>query len=175
MSQIGINCNRPDWHEFAIKVLLNSTSRRVSSDTRIEDACICHGSAGLALIYYYAWLNTGHDKFFETARYWLRITMDYAGENFEFLFKGLDGFESKNNLLEGSAGVGLVLPSMLEGHLPGWEKALSNRVGGQRDDHAWPSASGQRSTARSPPARRRIRLPVAITYLEGLADQRQKE
>ena len=124
MWQVGENCSRNDWKELAVEILLYGTKRKEAGNTKIEDACLCHGSSGLSLIYYHAWLKTGRKEFYNSARYWGLRTLNYADKHGEYTFRGLNGFETRYNLLEGIAGVGLYLMVMLEGYLPGWEKAL---------------------------------------------------
>ncbi len=126
--QIGENCVRPTWQANAIKILKSASSRLSQVDTGITDACICHGSSGLALIYYSVARKTGYEPFLETARHWTLRTLDF-GNNQQgsagYLFKGnFNKYLPNYNFLEGITGVGLTLIAMLEGELPGWEKGL---------------------------------------------------
>jgi len=128
LMQIGENCSKHDWTLQGISLLKKACSRRVKKETMVSDACLCHGSSGLGLIYYYAALTTGHGPFFETAYYWTKKSLDF-GQNMAipggYLFK-VDGDEFKPgyNMLEGIAGVGLFLMAIMEGKLPGWEQGL---------------------------------------------------
>ena len=122
--QTGTNCSRADWQNMAIEILKHAAKRKEFNSTGIEDACICHGSAGLAIVFFKAWSDTGRIEFYNASCYWLQRTLDFGGKDGEYLFKGIHGFEVRYGVLEGIAGVGLSLLAMLEGELPGWEKAL---------------------------------------------------
>ena len=126
--QIGENCEQKEWQEIAQSVLKSAAIRKNENDTGISDACICHGSAGLALIYLNAGNKTGYEPFLNTARYWIRYTLEMgnnSGGSAGYLFKVQQNKHiSKYGLLEGISGVGLTLLAVLEGELPGWEKGL---------------------------------------------------
>lgn len=126
--EIGENCNRMDWLEISKDILIQASKRRSKVETGVSDACICHGSAGLALIYYNAGLRTGYKPFMNTARFWLQTTLAFGNDeegSAGYLFKEQQNkFIPKYGFLEGIAGVGLTLMAMTAGRLPGWEKGL---------------------------------------------------
>jgi len=126
--QIGLNCNRPDWQTDAIGILHNAASRRDSGVNRVHDACICHGTAGLALIFYKMAILTGHDELLDAAGHWARATLDHgqkpdAAAGYLFLTTG-DHYISSWSLLEGITGVGLTLLALLDADTLGWEQGL---------------------------------------------------
>jgi len=126
--QIAGNCSRTDWQSIAISILEKASHRLTDENTRVSDACICHGSAGLGLLYYAAGLKSGYELFFDTARTWIRTTIDFAdltNSRSAYLFKrNSNGYLPNYSLLEGISGTGLTLMAMLDGELPGWEKGF---------------------------------------------------
>lgn len=110
--------------EKAAEIFKYCAGRREPGIDALNDACICHGSAGVAMIFNYIYEKTG-DKFFaETSRYWLSVTLEDFGK-FTDGFCGFKMYSSPNenkristvrngyNLLEGIAGIGLVLLSSI--------------------------------------------------------------
>jgi lantibiotic modifying enzyme len=126
--QIGMNSNRPDWQADAIGILHKAASRRDTAANRVLDACICHGTSGLALLFFKMALVTGHDEFLDAASHWTRATLDHgqndgAGAGYLFYTTG-DRYRSNGSLLEGIAGVGLTLLALLDSETMGWEQGL---------------------------------------------------
>ena len=126
--QIGQNCNRPDWIADGIGILRNAASRRDSNANRVVDACMCHGTAGLSLLFYKMAKISDHDEFINAAEHWTRATLDHgtnpAGAGgYVFLTTG-NRFISSYSLLEGIAGVGLTLLALLDTDTMGWEQGL---------------------------------------------------
>jgi lantibiotic modifying enzyme len=126
--QIGVNCNRPDWQADAIGILHKAASRRDTEINRIMDACICHGTAGLALLFYKMASVSGHDEFLRASEHWTRATLDHgqnatAAAGYLFYTTG-ERYVSSYSLLEGVTGVGLTLLGLLDSDTLGWEKGL---------------------------------------------------
>lgn len=126
--QIGQNCGRPDWRADAIGILHKAASRRDAEANRVTDACLCHGTAGLALIFYKMAILTGHDELLDAAEYWTRATLDHgrnegAVAGYLFLTTG-NRYISAHSLLEGITGVGLTLMALLDADTLGWEQGL---------------------------------------------------
>lgn len=91
-------------------VLLHCTTRTDPKDTLVEDAGLCHGSAGVAHIYNRVWHYTGHPAFKEACDFWIGKTIGFK--------RGTD-----HGLLEGSPGVGLALITYLTGDF-GWDYCM---------------------------------------------------
>lgn len=126
--QIGVNCNRPDWVADSIGILRRAASRRDTTLNRVNDACLCHGTAGLALLFYKMAFLTNHEEFLDAADHWARATLDHglneAGAG-GYLFQTTGNrFVSGYSLLEGIAGVGLTLLALLDADTLGWEQGL---------------------------------------------------
>lgn len=126
--QTGMNCNRPDWQADAIGILHKAATRKRMGANRLADACICHGTAGLALIFYKMAILSGHEEFYEAAAHWTRATLDHGQKNtgaagYLFLTTG-DRYISNYSMLEGITGVGLTLLALLDAETLGWEQGL---------------------------------------------------
>ncbi len=119
-----------EWEKTAIDILLNTTTRKDSIKEHVIDAGVCHGSAGIAHIYNRMYQYTGILTFKESAIYWLNVTLEKAT-----FADGLAGYKAwytpeyggwKNaaGLLEGIAGIGLVLLSATSNIEPKWDECL---------------------------------------------------
>jgi hypothetical protein len=110
--------------------MLHATKRRGLQKNGVVDAGICHGTAGIAHIFNRFYRDTQLDSFKHATDYWIDQTLKMAK------FKdGLAGYKSwqghengwKNEygLLEGIAGIGLVLHSYLHPEIePTWDSCL---------------------------------------------------
>jgi hypothetical protein len=112
-----------------VRILRRAAVRVNTKANRVYDACLCHGTAGLALLFSkMAWL-TGHDELLDAAGHWMRATLDHglndkAPGGYLYLTTG-NRYESNYSLLEGLSGTGLAILSLLEPEsFLGWEKGL---------------------------------------------------
>jgi len=126
--QTGLICGRTDWQSAAIDILMKATHRVRTRPNRIYDACLCHGTAGPALIFRKMFALTDIDEFSAAANHWLRATLDYAQHDqhpagYAFLSTN-NRYLPNLSLLEGIAGVGLVLNYFLDEEAGGWEAGL---------------------------------------------------
>jgi lantibiotic modifying enzyme len=129
--QAGITLKDEKIKQEAIKICLHTTKRKTQKETGVVDAGICHGSAGLAHMYSRMWRYTGIEEFKTAYDYWIQETLKMAKYK-----DGLAGYKSyqseafggwKNDygLLEGIAGIGLVLHSYLyPEEEPHWDRCL---------------------------------------------------
>jgi lantibiotic modifying enzyme len=126
----GLRLGVKSWQEKGLAVLRHSMSRRDPQEAAINDAGLCHGSAGIAHIYNRLWQETGDEAFAETARFWYDSTLKLAIFN-----DGLAGYKAwrlpkyggwinEAGLLEGVAGIGLTLISALFPLEPAWDRCL---------------------------------------------------
>lgn len=126
--QAGVILQDAHIVDFSIQVLLDSTKRRNMTEAMIADAGICHGTSGVAHIYNKMWHYTQDPTFKEARDHWIQKTLEfgvypdgiagykrYTGES--------DKYENDWGLLEGSAGIGLVLLSYLTGNFS-WDYCL---------------------------------------------------
>jgi lantibiotic modifying enzyme len=122
--QASIVLNNKDLEKTALKILLHNCNRRDLHINFINDAGLCHGSSGVAQIFWNLFLSTGIQEFKEVTDYWLHVTIQMAKYD-----DGLAGFkvwrrdedggsvQSSDNFLEGISGIGLFL-------LSHWKKRL---------------------------------------------------
>lgn len=126
----GIILKNKEWEDFAIYVLYHNADRLDLHDNFIYDAGLCHGSAGIAYIFEYIYLNTYIQKFRDTADYWLKVTLEM-----DKYTDGLAGFKAwrtekfggpvkADSLLEGVAGIGLSILSHSVGRKTAWSESL---------------------------------------------------
>jgi hypothetical protein len=126
--QSSIVFNKDKIANFAMNVLIHTTKRVSEEETNIVDAGICHGSAGVAHIYNKMWHKTQNPIFKEAMEHWILKTIEYAiSKNNMVNYNSYNPTSKKSklnySLLEGSAGVGLVLQSYLTGDFT-WDYSL---------------------------------------------------
>jgi len=108
----------------AIEIFLFSCQRTELDMNSVIDAGLCHGTAGIALIFKRMYLNTNLSEFQEAANYWLDQTL-----LMDKYHDGIMGYkanckESSIGFLDGVAGIGLVLLSFLSNDDPKWDECL---------------------------------------------------
>ncbi len=129
-SHAGEATNNNLWQKTAREIFLHSEKRREQRQTGVQDACVCHGSAGNAHIFNRAFQRLGDASMREAAVYWLNESLDhakypdgYAGYKMRHPeIKG--GWQPEANLLEGIAGLGLVFISAISNIEPAWDQCL---------------------------------------------------
>lgn len=123
--QTGIAINNRPWQDKAIEIMEYATRRVNGEQTWVNDCGICHGSAGIAMVFRRFYLET-HGKIFHDAWiYWINFTL-----NFNRFDDGLAGYKTlelrewKNDLslLTGISGIGLSLLSFMRDDLQEWDE-----------------------------------------------------
>ncbi len=129
--QAGIAMQNENWKNKAIEVLLFAAENRHDLQQEfVMDAGLCHGSAGIAHIFYRAWWNTRMPEFKQAADYWFETTLKMA-----YHTDGLAGFktwrtpeyggwQNSYSVLEGIAGIGLAMLSYITETEPTWDECL---------------------------------------------------
>jgi len=134
--QVARVTGRSDWEAKSLSLARLAAARPVAS-SGVRDACLCHGSAGNALMFQRLHQQTGEDCFRQAFEMYLehllraRIpggpwggytfyqpSMDAAGE-----VVTADPYHPDPSFLEGSAGVGLALLAAI-GVEPAWDRCL---------------------------------------------------
>ena len=120
--------NNKDVEEFALKVLKHCSGRTDLRLNQIYDAGFCHGSAGVAHIFNRMWHKTGDVDFSIACDYWINATISFSKyENGVGGFKAFTNiggvYENNYTMLEGGAGIGMVLYSYLTGDFS-WDYCL---------------------------------------------------
>jgi lantibiotic modifying enzyme len=130
LMQAGKAAGNKEWQDIGINTVLHSTGRKDLKESAIIDVGLCHGAAGLAHIYNRLYHTTGHAEFKETALYWLGHTMNmathedgYAGYK-AWHSEQYGGWQPEAGFLEGVAGIGLALISLISDIEPKWDYCL---------------------------------------------------
>ncbi|WP_114936597.1 lanthionine synthetase LanC family protein [Mucilaginibacter endophyticus] len=110
----------------ALEGLEKLTTRRSPDNTMVVDAGFCHGSSGISFIFNKVWDATGQPVFREARDFWLRDTLRYGSDKYEFLVGNFAKryFKPCDTLLEGLIGVGLSYGSFLNPQQEGWDQCL---------------------------------------------------
>jgi lantibiotic modifying enzyme len=122
------------WRRCAIEIALEGAARSFEQ-SRIVDVGLCHGSAGLVLMFGRFFHATGDERFRDAARIWVRHTLDLRRAD------GIAGYSSYQGLddadptyhpdaafLTGAAGVGLALLAAVSRVAPDWDRVLLTDV-----------------------------------------------
>lgn len=112
----GKTLNRSDLKEEAIELLIHSSNRLDLKQNAIKDACLCHGTSGVAHIYNRFFKETKLKEFDDARWYWAEETLKMAKYK-----DGLAGYKTweesgwkkNDSLLEGTTGIGLALIGFL--------------------------------------------------------------
>lgn len=119
--------------QFANEILQKSCKRTLQSSTKIRDAGLCHGTAGLQHMYQIAYNYTQTEDLLNTSQHWLQETFEQCNPFInERTYKKFNPIEKKyeidNGFLEGAAGIGLSLITLLTGDSSWNELLLLNDV-----------------------------------------------
>lgn len=116
-----------EWERDAVALAVRA-SRRSPEDAGVDDAGVCHGSAGLAHLYHRLYRATGEEELAAAARYWLADTLrrceaaaDSGGP--AWVLGDEDGPHwTGADIVDGAAGVGLVLLAAAADVEPAWDR-----------------------------------------------------
>lgn len=128
MLNAGNWLNENSYKEHALHIFHHTLQQRNAQNGSVHDACLCHGSAGIAHIYRRAWLQTKDPALLNGATYWLQYTLQInthqegpAG----FCFYGKGEYENSYGMLEGIAGIGLSLIAAIDPDTnPAWDRCI---------------------------------------------------
>lgn len=119
-----------DWEEAALAMLRRSALRCLA-DSGVQDAGLCHGTAGNAHLFNRIYQATGEALFKQAALYWYEQTFAFITPG-----EGIAGFRAWGTaekqpgwitcvgLLEGVAGIGLALLAAATDIEPRWDRLL---------------------------------------------------
>jgi hypothetical protein len=119
------------WAAEAERIALTAC-RRPLEHTGVVDASVCHGAAGLALIYHRFFHVTGNPAFREAARAWYArvLAMRTPGDGVAGFMAwspnraGVREWRAERGLLTGAIGVALCLHAGLSDVEPAWDRML---------------------------------------------------
>ncbi|MEG0519338.1 MAG: lanthionine synthetase C family protein [Bacteroidales bacterium] len=109
------------WINKALEGYRFSTKRKNLSDAMVVDAGLCHGTSSIAMMFSYIYRETSEELFKNVRDYWVDQTLNMsrfpdglAGYK-QFIFDGNKQviWGNSYSLLEGIAGIGLMLLSLL--------------------------------------------------------------
>jgi hypothetical protein len=123
--------NRDDWKKEAIEIIVSTSKRRDLSENLVVDSGICHGTVGIAHIFNRFFKETEICEFEDAKWFWINETLEMARNRNGLAgykaWQGNDiGWTNEYGLLEGIAGIGLVLIGFLSNELESlnWDRAL---------------------------------------------------
>jgi len=119
LARVGKALAIPAYIEKAKKISLHAAERN-AVDGMVDDAGICHGSAGIALIFQLLKNELQLKELASAIENWLNFTLKlYKEKGLEGYYR-YSGFEKEyvenKGLLTGYSGIGLCLLALLEGH-----------------------------------------------------------
>ncbi len=125
------NLGQRAWEKEALALARHSAARREElADTR--DACLCHGTAGIAHLFNRLFHATGEPVFDDAARFWIErtFTIRRPGEgiagfpSWGLNARGEPGWRSEPGFLHGAAGIGLALLAAVSPVEPAWDRVM---------------------------------------------------
>lgn len=124
----GHRVQNPQYRQAAYDIFEHSVRNRDKKNGSVNDACMCHGSAGIAQIFRRVSLATGDALLAQGAAHWTQQTLQMntwkdglAG----YKYFHSPNYENSYNLLEGIAGIGLSLVASLDKDtVPAWDRCL---------------------------------------------------
>ncbi len=122
---------REDWEREALAAARQAAGRR-EGELGVEDAGLCHGTAGLAHVFHRLFRDTGDETLREAALFWLRRTLEMRQPGL-----GPGGFRRADydeadqrcwtadpGFLTGAAGIGLALLAAISPVEPEWDRVM---------------------------------------------------
>ncbi len=114
--------------ENAVRILKHSAKRQTTAKTMVKDASICHGAYGIAQIFNRAYKEAKEIEFKEAANYWIIEGINMAIHKGEYAgykqWVDKENWIGKVGLLEGIAGIGLVLIEAMSDIDLKWDECL---------------------------------------------------
>ncbi len=131
LAEYASTFNKSEIAEICHNGMMKNTLRKSDSQTQIVDPGFCHGSSGVAYMFYKYGIVNSNESFRETAIYWLISALnegikDDGIDGYKYLIGNFENrdFYSSRMLLEGTAGVALVYLSFLEPSLMKWDECM---------------------------------------------------
>ncbi len=124
LARAGTALDNDHYRQLAIQ-LSHSASFRDHTQGKVHDAGLCHGSAGVMLLFMLINHQLNDDELYGSASRWLQFTLDLYRQQGLNGFNRYTGAESEANscLLDGYAGIGLCLLAAL-GATHNWTDVL---------------------------------------------------
>ena len=124
----GRRLQKSGYQDDAFRVFHHIATHRNAKNGAVHDACLCHGSAGIAHILQQAGLAANDTQLLGAAREWLEITLKmnaWPDGPAGYKFYHHPHYINSHNILEGIAGIGLSLISFVDTRInPAWGECL---------------------------------------------------
>ena len=124
----GKRLQRGDYQQEAHRMFHHIAAHRNVKNGAVHDACLCHGSGGIAHILQQAGIATGDPVLMNASGNWLQITLqmntwDDGPAGYKFYHH--PAYINSHNMLEGIAGIGLSLISFADPEIrPAWGECM---------------------------------------------------
>ena len=112
---------QPAWADAATRIALGA-AERPPDESGVVDAGFCHGSAGLAHLFNRAYQATGEPRLLEAALFWLDDTLARVAAVADAARGAEHSAWNGRGLLEGAAGIALVLLAAATPVEPAWDR-----------------------------------------------------
>ncbi len=129
---VAARCTRnASWEANTVAMAIRSAESRDSAKAKM-DACLCHGSAGLALIYNRLYHETSEETFADAARHWLKLSLSmqrpgHGHAGYQFITSEPGGAAlwcTRPGLIDGAAGTALALLAAATDVEPEWDRIM---------------------------------------------------
>lgn len=127
--QASVACKDNDLHEFVNEIFRYAANERKNlMKNSVLDAGLCHGTSGIASIFYRMWWNEKRDEYAAASEYWINKTIELAKYDngpagYLYSYKSY-GLVPAYHLLEGISGIGIVLLYYLSQIEPEWDMCM---------------------------------------------------
>lgn len=117
-----------ELEQKALQILIATTSRRDLVRNAVQDAGMCHGTAGNGHLYNRLYNYTGRAEFKDAALYWFDQTLKKAtfedgyGRFKSWKGRKMGGWHNLADIVDGVSGIGLAVLAALSNIEPGWDR-----------------------------------------------------
>ncbi|MBV7530710.1 lanthionine synthetase C family protein [Chitinophaga sp. sic0106] len=124
----GSRMDVPAWKEYAFEIFTHIATYRDAENGTVLDACLCHGSAGIAVILQQAGINANDSMLLQNAEHWWETAVTqntFADGPAGYKFYHHPQYVDSHNMLEGICGIGLSLITFVAPEIkPAWAESL---------------------------------------------------
>ncbi|MBC74168.1 MAG: hypothetical protein CMH47_18255 [Muricauda sp.] len=127
--RVGESISDDQLMDYSLRVLKQTTKRKLPKDTLVNDASICHGSYGNALIYNKLQRKKSDRTFQGSYKFWIEDGIQKATHKdgycgYKQWYPSQQRWSPELSLLEGIAGIGLVIIDYLSENTTKWDECL---------------------------------------------------
>lgn len=127
--QAAKTLNNESLLKTSIEILIHSSHRIDLEDNLVKDAGLCHGAFGIALVFNRIFKDTNNEIFYKASIFWCNEGLKMASHKdgyagYKKYLSEKDIWEKEISLLEGIAGIGLVIIEILNPSDSKWDECL---------------------------------------------------